>query len=240
MKKVLSDVTLIGADCVDIERLIQASEICQKDFEFGAVKLLTSKLSNHRDCIKIREISSVEDYSRFIIEELDSYIDTEFALIIQYDGFILNPKAWSDEFLKYDYIGAPWLVKNFFINHFGFPAHMLGQRIVGNGGFSMRSKKLTRLCAELAKANKFTKYHPEDTAICIRMREAFEKQGIKFAPLEVADKFSFEAKSSTNYKWCDQFGFHGLKWTDISKWLKNNPGYKIDNTLNTYKSFPSK
>ena len=40
--KNLANVTLIGADCVDIDRLLLAADICQKDFEFGAVKLLSS------------------------------------------------------------------------------------------------------------------------------------------------------------------------------------------------------
>lgn len=43
-----------------------------------------------------------------MIKELNKYIETDYVLIVQYDGFILNPKAWMDEFLEYDYIGAPW------------------------------------------------------------------------------------------------------------------------------------
>ncbi len=43
-----------------------------------------------------------------MIKRINSYVATPFALVIQYDGFILNPDAWRDEFLDYDYIGAPW------------------------------------------------------------------------------------------------------------------------------------
>ncbi|SAL48353.1 hypothetical protein AWB74_02212 [Caballeronia arvi] len=35
------------------------------------------------------------------------FIETEYALIVQDDGWILDIGNWSDEFLSYDYIGAP-------------------------------------------------------------------------------------------------------------------------------------
>ena len=31
--------------------------------------------------------------------------------------------------------------------------------------------------------------------------------------------------------WTNQFGFHGLRWTDISPWLRLHPDELIDNTL---------
>lgn len=43
-----------------------------------------------------------------MVKLLDSYIETPHVLVVQYDGFILNPDAWTDEFLEYDYVGAPW------------------------------------------------------------------------------------------------------------------------------------
>ncbi len=38
----LKNITLLGLDCVDLERLKIARDICTKDIEFGAVKLLSS------------------------------------------------------------------------------------------------------------------------------------------------------------------------------------------------------
>jgi len=231
MKKKLDGVTLLGIDCVDIERLIQAAEICQNDFEFSAVKLLSSIASDHPNVIPIDPITSVEEYSRFAIAELDGYVDTPHVLIIQYDGFILNPDAWSPEFLDYDYIGAPWLVQDYSVDIFGFDKSLLGTFVVGNGGFSLRSKKLTALCADFAKKNLLREYHPEDVVICVHNRKLFENHGIRFAPVLLAQKFSYEAEDRDHYSWDGQFGFHGLRWTDISKWLKKNQGYKIDNTI---------
>jgi hypothetical protein len=39
------------------------------------------------------------------------HVDTEFAILVHEDGFIVNPECWSDEFF-YDYIGAPWPIPN--------------------------------------------------------------------------------------------------------------------------------
>lgn len=230
MKK-LDTVTLIGVDCVDIDRLIQAAEICTKDFEFGEVKLLTSLPSTNKHVVNIDPITSTEQYSEFIIRDLDQFIETPHALIIQYDGFILNPNAWDDEFLQYDYIGAPWFVKEWLVERFNFPKSLLGTGVVGNGGFSLRSKKFITLCSQLAQENYFTEFHPEDIVLCVQNRAKLEAEGMQFAPIELAKRFSYEAIDEVNKKWTDQFGFHGLRWTDISSWLKKHPEYTIDNTL---------
>ena len=177
----LQNVTLLGIDCVDIDRLVFASEISQKCIRFKDVKLLTSLSSSHPNIVKIPHISSVEAYSRFVIDQLHDYIDTEYVLIIQHDGFILNPEAWNPNFLNYDYIGAP-------VN-WG----------MGNGGFSLRSKRLFEL---LAKEN-VDNCHPEDLIICRSLRPLLESKGVKFAPAEIAEEFSVE-----NRTWNGQFGFH--------------------------------
>lgn len=221
MKK-LNNVTLLGIDCIDINRLIKAAEICCKDFEFSEVKLLSSIPSDNKNVIKIKTIGSFREYSQFVLKELNEYIDTDFVLIIQHDGFILNPTAWDDEYLKYDYIGAPLLVED--------------KLVVGNGGFSLRSKKLLELLQkdddikiEVTSSDRYAEN--EDWIISVIMRKYLESLGVKFAPVELAHKFSFEKNKEYGAYWSDQFGFHGLKWTDISAWTKVHPEYQIDNTL---------
>jgi hypothetical protein len=234
MKKKLGSVTLLGIDCLNIDRLVLAAEICQEHFEFADVKLLTSlPAGQHKNIVHIEPIIRVEDYSQFVISRLDEFVDTEHVLVIQYDGFILNPHAWDDSFLKYDYIGAPWLVKNWSVRDYGFPSDSLGTMIVGNGGFSLRSKKFLSICAQLACENKFDKYHPEDVALCVWNRGLMERQGIQFAPVDLGQKFSFEGDNYESSQWNGQFGFHGLTWTDISKWNAFHPEYKIDIDKNT-------
>lgn len=226
----LNSVTLLAVDCVNLERIKQVVEICLNYFEFAGVKILTSLPSDDSDNIyKIDPIKSTAEYSSFVINKLYKYVDTEHVLIVQHDGFILNPQAWTNEFLKYDYIGAPWLVADWSVDNYNFPIELLGKYIVGNGGFSLRSKKLLSLTAQLSQQGKLKKYHPEDVSICVYYRELLEKDGINFAPIDLAKQFSFEGESLDNYAWNDQFGFHGLKWTDISKWSKLNAQYQIDN-----------
>lgn len=233
--KRLETVTLLGVDCVDIDRLILAADICQKDFEFAEVKLLTSLPSTHPNVVKIDPITSVEAYSKFMVSELNSYVDTPHVLIFQYDGFILNPTAWTDEFLKWDYIGAPWLGSQNFVDKYEFPEKLVGTYVVGNGGFSLRTKNFLQTCERLDRAGAFDRYQPEDIMLTVWKRPLLESEGIKIAPYEVAKKFSFEDDWSGNNTWDGQFGFHGLKWTDISNWTKSHPEYVQDMQAGTLK-----
>ena len=95
----LPQVTLIGVDCVDVERLLHAADICQRSLRFGQVRLLSSIPHPHPSVVPIAPITSREAYSSFLVKRINRYVGTPFALIIQYDGFILNPDAWRDEYL---------------------------------------------------------------------------------------------------------------------------------------------
>jgi len=228
IKKIkLNNVTLIGIDCVDIERLRKAMDITEEHIEFAEVKLLSSIKTDDKRWVEIEAITSIESFSEFCIKDLSEYVETDYALLVQYDGFVLNPQSWTDEFLKYDYIGAPWYIEEeFWFEKFDIPRELTGQHIVGNGGFSLRSKKFLETSARLAKDGKFSKYHPEDLVMCVYDKHLFDGAGIKFAPYEIARKFSIEGTDET---YSDQFGFHGFKWTDISKWTSENPQYGIKN-----------
>lgn len=47
-----------------------------------------------------------KDYSKFCVKELPFLIKTDYYLIQQWDGFIINPNKWSSDFLDYEYIGG--------------------------------------------------------------------------------------------------------------------------------------
>ncbi|HET6254601.1 MAG TPA: DUF5672 family protein [Puia sp.] len=194
MKKIfLDNVTLVGIDCIDIEALSAASEFCQKFIQFGQVKLLSHLDCDDPNLIKIDHINSHEAYNFFVMKKLYKYIDTEYLLIFQTDGFILNPFAWSDEFLQYDYIGAPWW--------YGDDCN------VGNGGFSLRTR---RIMEAIALDDIITDCRVEDHSICRTYGRYLKAKGFTFSPDDVARKFSVEQE-----KWNMQFGFHD---TDISDW----------------------
>lgn len=228
MKINLPNVTLIGIDCVNIERAQKALDISSLEINFADVKLLTSLPTDDSRKTEINPLNSIEAFSEFCIKDLYKFVDTEFALLVQYDGFVLNSESWSDEFLKYDYIGAPWLVADWAVNLYNFPEKLRGKRIVGNGGFSIRSKKFFETSARLAQNGSFEKYHPEDLILCVFDRGKVEKEGILFAPPELAAKFSVEGDDEIYEK---QFGFHNLKWTDITKWINENSKWGIEQIL---------
>jgi hypothetical protein len=109
---------------------------------------------------------------------------------VQWDGLVRDPAAWDPEFLRWDYIGAPW-------------PDQPDELAVGNGGFSLRSQRLLEALLDPEVRIE----HPEDLSICHRNRVLLEQRhGIRFAPLEVARRFAYERPEPTQAT----FGFHGL------------------------------
>jgi len=138
-------------------------------------------------CVLIEPFRSVVDYNRYIVKEMGKYIETSHVMIIQHDGYVINADAWDDRFLEYDYIGAPWMYRD--------------GRNVGNGGFSMRTKKLHDL---LISDTNIDICSPEDEIICRLYRGYLEKQGIRYAPDDLAHSFSYELHAPKG----PTFGFH--------------------------------
>lgn len=182
MKPKLSSVTLLIVDCVDYDRAKLAFDHCRFSCDFEQTKLLTHFDVQDPFVVKIPQIKSIEEYSTFMIKDLATYVNTDHVLVAQWDGFVWNPELWEDEFLKYDYIGAPWPEK-FLFN--GVPTHFN----VGNGGFSLRSKKLQDF---LQKDINITLHRAEDVAICQLNRAYLEANSFTFAPFDVAKRFSWE------------------------------------------------
>jgi len=174
----LSNVTLVCADGVN-ENIPKLVEWLKTEIDFYDCKLFQDNLN------------SIEDYNKFIVHELSEHIESDFCMIVQADGHPVNLDAWDDKFLDYDYIGAPWYTQ---------PWEM--SKTVGNGGFSIRSKKF------LKYSSYFTEYdgrsEPEDVFLCRTVNEAMVELGIKYAPHDLAYLFSVE---DMPYK--GQFGFHG-------------------------------
>lgn len=146
---------------------------------------------------RIKKISSLSDYNRLLLSGLADHLRTEFALVIQFDGFVINPVCFSDTFFDYDYIGAPW------------PPALVNRKetIVGNGGFSLRSARLVEATAR--KYQRFIDFElPEDATICRYLRPMLEElEHIRYAPAEVARRFSIEFETGIVVA---PFGFHGL------------------------------
>ena len=137
----LPNVTLFCISSDNVEGALYALNKSMEGINFGAVKLITHKepdnLPEGIEFSKCYEITSIHDYNYYCIYNLTRHIDTDYCLLVQPDGFVINPDKWDDEWYNYDYIGAPWPWREQgFVTPFG--EHIA----VGNGGFSLRSKKL--------------------------------------------------------------------------------------------------
>ena len=108
----LSSVDLIAADgsqSLDrINLLIKIAEHSSKLIKFNSIKIFTGypkiqKLPKNKKLQYIpTKLHSVSDYSKFVLTKLHEYIDAEYCLIFQHDGYILNQNLWSYRFLDYD------------------------------------------------------------------------------------------------------------------------------------------
>jgi len=182
MKLFLPNVTLLAVDTGDdLTETNIAVEICKRACDFGDVKVLTKK--------EVPQVKSYETYNLFMLYQLKDWFYTTHVLTIQQDGYIINPKAWTNDFLKYDYIGGPWI-----------------EDVCGNGGFSLRSRRLCQLLATVSPA--CYPYIQEDKNICQDVRFSLTREGMRFAPCDVASRFSY-AKNSTYNRYLGSFGFHG-------------------------------
>jgi len=192
-RKRLTDVTLVAATSVAIEETVSALSASMRQLEFAEVLLLSDQpppAGSDEGIVwrSVEPITSREAFSRFMLQELGGHIRTSHALCVQWDGFVLNGDAWDPAFLDYDYIGAVW-------------PHLSRPYNVGNGGFSLRSKRLMDECRELP----FDGSEGEDLFIGKTCRPRLETEGIRFAPEAVARKFAYERTRPTG----QEFGFHG-------------------------------
>ena len=162
--------------------------------------------------ISISPITTIDEYNRIMIEDLHKYFETSHCLIVQADSFVVNSDLWKNDFLEYDYIGAPWSDKiqinpNQIIN--------LDKNTVGNGGFSLRSRKLVEATAKLNCASMNFPLKSEDVIICHYLYDEMVKKGMRFAPPRLAAQFSMENEDHLHGQDVNNvFGFHGKHLRD--------------------------
>jgi len=203
---VLDQVTLVTVTSVHIEDTVAALMYCLRGIEFACVKLISSRkparLPEGVSFCECEHIDSLDGYSRFMMYRLKDYVETSHCLSIQRDGVVLNPDKWRDSFLDFDYIGAPWPHDKAFMDPSG-----TFQR-VGNGGFSLRSKRYLSAPSELQIpfVSMRNDLH-EDVMMCVEYRHMLEEAGIVIAPVEVARHFSHEMQIPEIRK-IKPFGFH--------------------------------
>ena len=190
----------------------EAVERSIKNFKFDDILIFSDK-SEHWGGKKVNIVDKITkkgQYDDFVINTLSNYINTQYFLVVQFDGFIINPGEWANLFLHYDYIGAPW------------PQANHGPMNVGNGGFSLRSKRLADACKMLNYSYSSTNIH-EDLFICQTSRRQLEQQGLHFPHETVASHFSAE---SYIYRY-PTFGFHNIRFMPLV--YKDRLDFLMDN-----------
>ena len=204
-----------------IEKMLPALHKSADALEGSRKLIITDKfIETEVDQKLLPHSLSYQAYSHFAIYGLHSFIDTDYALIVQDDGWVLNADNWRDEWFNYDYIGGlthaaldgnkfewqyQWVGKP---NYENFLA-------VQNGGFSLRSKKFLEAPSKygitMLPQEKMQELNNEDVQLCCFMRPTLERAGLKFAPWEEAKLFSFEHLHGVIHKGVDLtkvFGHH--------------------------------
>lgn len=191
----LPDVTLCAIASVNVDATITAMVRSLALVDCARALLFTDAavpdLPAGIERIEIAPLRSLTAYSQFVLHRLADWIETSHCLIVQWDGFVTAPEAWESAFLTCDYIGAPW------------PQFSDGHD-VGNGGFSLRSRRLMLACRD---PGFFDDGAAEDLVIA-RVNRAMleERHGIVFADRDIASRFSRERDATRLHT----FGFHGV------------------------------
>jgi hypothetical protein len=125
----------------------------------------------------------------FYYSEAMNKVETDFALMLEWDGGICDPTKWLPEFFNYDYVGAPWNMRR------GDPYD------VGNGGFTLISKRFGHFICDNAKD--YPAY--TDMDVCRNNRQFYDGAGFKWPDRSLASCFSWELGPRNP----NNFGFHG-------------------------------
>lgn len=202
------DITLIGVDGVGNDsRILRSLKYSRQFFPNAKVKFLTSgehdSIDDKIEHVKIDKLN-YDDFSKFCLAEWYKYFDTTYMINCHADGFVLNGQAWTQDFLNYDYIGAPWPKYNLERSSNRWPivkdAYYASDKkyFVGNGGFSIRTNKLMKAVSELYNDSYYG--IPEDLVIAVILRKQLEDMGFKFTnDIRIAGRFSCEATFVDGY-----------------------------------------
>ncbi len=201
--KSLPNVTLISYDNTDDPtRTLRALKYCASLIQFAAVICVCRGLSgvkgNDTAGVECRFVSDKGYHSAMVWEVagVRDHVATDYALCIHHDGYILNAEAWTDEWLRYDFIGSPWprLPSQFHPGKSDYP-----NARVGNTGFCLKSKAFMNTVADFLPSfaqlrnDIYGQVPAGDTFYCQHQRKPLEGFGIKFAPVEVAAMFGWES-----------------------------------------------
>jgi hypothetical protein len=144
-----------------------------------------------RRVVTVPDWPTKQGWSQCLWYEVPLHLRTSHSLSIQWDSWVVDPAMWRDEYLNYDFIGAPWWYKD-------------GMN-VGNGGFSLRSTKFARFVRK-HRAQFPCITDVDDDLYCRKYRPSLQEAGFVWAPEPLAQEFSFECVRPDLT--ARHFGFH--------------------------------
>lgn len=150
-----------------IENRFDVSGIIEAHKKFLPINWEVENWVSHNSVLK-----DIEDYNRLLtnIGFWKNYLYFDRVLIFQHDSMLL--REGIEEFLEYDYVGAPWKF----------------QQHGGNGGLSIRNPKAMLACIKKQSWN--PKLGNEDVYFSNLLNDMIE---FKLAPRDVCSRFSCES-----------------------------------------------
>jgi hypothetical protein len=220
--KQLKNVTLVTVSTQNVKAAISALEYSQLGIKFNEILLVSHENPLGNDAfyrfVPIIPFTSIGEWGKYVVFNLYKHIKTDFILFIHEDGFVVNPKSWNDDWLQYDYIGAPFPLPRDDYSYRDVSGNIIR---VGNS-VSLRSKKLLELPDKLGLEWKnFDKDYPhEDGFLTVQHRHTLIQNGINYAPLDIAVRFGRET-NLPEHSGINPFTFH--------KWAGPNRNYPCFN-----------
>lgn len=203
LKNVTFDEVVIVADCEEYE-------ITKYNYILNTLPI---KVVRRNIPIKenIDNDDSRQTFSQSLLTLLSEFCSKNFILTIQPDSCIISSKHWRDDFFNYDYVGAPWPMDIVKAIDMAFDKIPEPKNFVGNGGFSLRSKKYVQTSLKMPVMHK-----NEDLNLCVFNYDNMVSSGIKFAPISKALDFAVEHPIIKHRLYdrrflltYNSFGFHG-------------------------------
>lgn len=198
-----------------------------KEFMFNLIK---NDYREQLDRIRLVNLNvdnlNIIDYNSIFYNKLFyDFINTEYFLIFQIDTLIRSSfKYYIYDFLKYDYVGAPWINPEKIFNRYDC-------NNVGNGGLSLRKKSKMLNIIDKYYSIKSLRYNED-----YFFTRKYVDNNISIPTVDLAKFFSVESI------YCEEsFGIHKpwshLNNEDYIKLISNNPEiYELELLNKDYKS----
>jgi Protein of unknown function (DUF5672) len=188
-----------GGVCLELARLSLLDTLNQCTFDEVLVvapdDIRTDRTQRYVPCPGWH---SAHDPGKWIWHELPGIMRCENVLITTWDAWVIDGDRWENEFLNYDYVGAPWWYND--------------DRNVGHG--LLRSRCLLDFLHENAADYVVPIHWPEDAALSRIHRPRLEEHGFRWADEQTASRFMFEctrpSEDSKHFIFHDSFNFKNV------------------------------